>query len=191
MQPGLEIRWCKDIYSFRKIIPTLQAHPEALITTANDDIFYPPHWLRMLYEAYQREPNFMHCHRAHLMQYDKTGVALRYRQWQLGASGHVQPSNDLLPTSGGGVLYAPGHLHPEVLNELAFMSLCPKADDVWLKEMSLMANVARKKVTSDTFPIIGIRIPNNRTLASENFDRSGNDLHIRAVARRYGVFHQQ
>ena len=73
------------------------------------------------------------------------------------------------------MLYAPGHLHPEVLNELAFMSLCPKADDVWLKAMSLMANVACKKVTSDTFPIIGIRIPNNRTLASENFDRDGND----------------
>jgi hypothetical protein len=190
MQRGLEIRWCKDIRSFRKIIPTLRAHPEAIIVTADDDIIYPRHWLRMLYEAYQREPQFIHCHRAHLMQFDATGAALPYRQWQLLASGHMQPSKDLLPTGCGGVLYAPGHLHPEVLNEQVFMSLCPKADDAWLKAMSLMVNVACKKVTAETFTMIEIRIPNNRTLNSENLYRDGNDPQIKAVAEYYGVFHQ-
>lgn len=191
MQRGLEIRWCKDIHSFRKIVPTLQAYPGSLIVTADDDIFYPRHWLRMLYDAYLREPCYIHCHRAHLIQYDATGVVLPYRQWKFMANGYVGPSFDLLPTGCGGVLYAPGHLHTEVLNEGAFMSLCPKADDIWLKAMSLMANVACKKVTPDTFPIIEIRIPNNRTLASDNFDRDGNDPQVKAVSERYGVFHAQ
>jgi len=185
---GLDIRWCKDIRSFRKIVPTLQAHPKALIVTADDDIFYPRHWLKALYEAYQAEPQYVHCHRAHLMQYDADGMTLPYWQWQFLAEGHVQPSFDLFPTSGGGALYAPGHLHQDVLNEGVFMALCPKADDVWLKAMSLLARVACKKVGAKTFPIVEIRIPNNRTLASENVDRNGNDLQIKAVADRYGVF---
>lgn len=191
IQRGLEIRWCKDIRSFRKIIPALQAHPDALIVTADDDIFYPRHWLRMLYAAYQREPNYIHCHRAHLIQYNARGEHLPYRQWEFMANGYVMPLLDLFPTSGGGVLYAPGHLHSEVLNESAFMSLCPNADDVWLKAMSLMTNVACKKVTSITFPITEIRIPNNRTLAADNLDRDGNDRQIGAVASRYGIFLQK
>ena len=83
IQRGLEIRWCKDIRSFRKIIPALRAHPEAIIVTADDDVMYPRHWLAMMYEAYQREPHFIHCHRAHLMRFDESGAVLPYRQWQL------------------------------------------------------------------------------------------------------------
>lgn len=188
VQRGLEIRWYKDIRSFRKIIPTLQAHPDALIVTADDDVFYPRHWLRMLYVAHQREPGYIHCHRAHLMRYGETGAVLPYRQWDFGANGHVGASFDLFPTGVGGVLYAPGHLHQEVLNESAFLSLCPKADDVWLKAMSLMANVECKKVAAKAFPIIEIRIPDNVTLSSENLDRDFNDPQIRAVSTRYRTF---
>ncbi|OYU12433.1 MAG: hypothetical protein CFE38_08175 [Comamonadaceae bacterium PBBC1] len=185
---GLEIRWCKDIRSFRKIVPTRQEHPKALIVTADDDIFYPRYWLKALYEAYQAEPQYVHCHRAHRIKYDVTGTPLSYNQWQMMAEGYQGPSFALFPTSGGGALYAPNHLHAEMLNERAFLSLCPKADDVWLKAMSLMANVQCKKVAKETFPLIELRIPNNRTLWSENSTVSGNDPQIKAVAERYGVF---
>ena len=191
VQRGLEVRWCKDIRSFRKIIPALQAHPDALIVTADDDIFYPRHWLRMLYGAYQHEPKYIHCHRAHLMQYGATGTVLPYRQWGFDANGYVNASFDVFPTGVGGVLYAPGHLHQEVLNENAFLSLCPKADDVWLKAMSLMANVACKKISATTFSIIEIRIPNNVTLSSDNLVRDYNDPQIKAVATRYDIFSQK
>lgn len=187
---GLEIRWCKDIRSYRKIVPTLLAHPNALIVTADDDVFYPRHWLRMLYEAYQREPQYVHCHRAHLITYDAAGVTLPYRQWDFLSPGYVEPSVDLFPTGVGGVLYAPGHLHQEVMNENAFLELCPKADDVWLKAMSLLSNVSCKKVNPITLPLIEIRIPENRTLSSENLDMDGNEPQIKAVALKYGVFHR-
>ena len=185
---GLEIRWCKDTRSYRKIIPTLHAHPTSLIATADDDIFYPRHWLKALYEAYQAEPQYVHCHRAHRIQYDTTGAPVPYQQWEMLADGYQGPSFDLFPTSGGGVLYAPSHLHNEMLNESAFLSLCPKADDVWLKAMSIMAKVQCKKVAKNTFPLIEVRIPNNRTLSSENVTLNGNDPQIKAVAQWYGVF---
>jgi hypothetical protein len=185
---GLEIRWCKDIRSFRKIVPSLRAHPSALIVTADDDIFYPCHWLNALYKAYQAEPQYVHCHRAHRIKYDATGAPTPYNQWQMMANRYQGPSYDLFPTGVGGVLYAPSHLHPEMLNESAFMSLCPKADDVWLKAMSLKANVKCKKVAKKTFGLIEIRIPNNRTLMSENVTLNGNDAQIKAVASQYRVF---
>ena len=185
---GLEIRWCKDIRSFRKIVPTIQEHPTALIVTADDDIFYPRHWLKALYDAYQAEPQYVHCHRAHRIQYDTTGAPVPYNQWLMMADGYQGPSFDLFPTSGGGALYAPGHLHAEMLNESAFLSLCPKADDVWLKAMTILANAPCKKEAKKSFPLVEVRIPNNRTLWSENVTLNGNDPQIKAVAERYGVF---
>lgn len=185
---GLEIRWCEDIRSYRKIIPTLREHPEALIVTADDDILYPRHWLKLLFNAYQKEPQYVHCHRAHLIQYDTTGLALPYSQWIVLADGYQGPSFDLFPTGVGGTLYAPHHLHPEVLNEAAFMTLCPKADDVWLKAMSLLVNVQCKKVAPRTFQLMEVSIPNNRTLFSENVILNGNDLQIKAVVERYRIF---
>jgi len=185
---GLEIRWCKDIRSYRKIVPTLRAHPAALIVTADDDIFYPRYWLKALFDAYQKEPQYVHCHRAHLIKYDAAGMAMPYQQWDFLANDYQGPSLDLFPTSGGGALYAPGHLHPDILIEAAFMKLCPKADDVWLKAMSVLVNVPCKKVAPRTFPLIEVRIPNNRTLWSENVTLNGNDVQIKAVADRYGVF---
>ncbi|MBM9612700.1 hypothetical protein JWJ90_00200 [Desulfobulbus rhabdoformis] len=179
---GLDIRWCRDIRSFRKIVPTLHVYPDALIVTADDDIFYPRGWLRGLYDAYRLEPQYVHCHRAHLITYDSSGNVLPYRQWNFLAPGYQGPSMHLFPTSGGGVLYAPGHLHPEVLNENVFLKLCPKADDVWLKEMSLLAGVQCKKVAEATFRIWEIKIKNNRTLSSFNFMEEGNDPQIKAVA---------
>jgi hypothetical protein len=185
---GLEIRWCKDIRSFRKIIPTLHAHPTALVVTADDDVFYPRHWLKELYDAYQIEPQYVHCHRAHQILYDSAGVALPYNQWNMMANGEQGPSFDLFPTGVGGVLYAPGQLHPDILNEETFLALCPKADDVWLKAMSLLANVPCKKVASKSYAPMEIRIPNNLTLSSENVTLNGNDPQIRAVCGKYGVF---
>lgn len=185
---GLEIRWCEDMRSYKKIIPTMQYHPDALIVTADDDVFYPRRWLRELYQAYQKEPQYIHCHRAHLIKYDEAGEPVPYQQWDLLAPGFQGPSSDLFPTGVGGVLYAPGHLHQEVLNKASFLMLCPSADDVWLKAMSLLNQVECKKIRTDTLYTPPIRISNNRELWVDNVTQGGNDAQIRAVSKKYGIF---
>lgn len=192
---GLEIRWCDDIRSYRKFVPTVRAFPDALVVTVDDDHFYPRHLLEDLFDAYIREPQYIHCHRARLMRYDASNKPARYRDWELIEDTDQGPSFDVFPTSGGGVLYAPGHLDPEVLNEHMFRELCPTADDVWYKAMSVLANVRCKKVLKRTTKFHRMRIPNNRTLAEVNFPKrqtygepDGNDRQIRAVGERYGIF---
>jgi hypothetical protein len=185
---GVEIRWCKDIRAFTKIIPPMRAFPEALIVTADDDMFYPREWLKQLFEAYKKEPQHIHCHRAHLMRYDSSGMPLPYREWDLLAQGVQGPSLDLFPTGYGGVLYAPGHLNSEVLNEASFLTLCPYNDDVWLKAMSLLNHVSCKKIGSDSPVFPRIRFANNRELQTFNLMGNGNDPQIEAVRRKYGTF---
>ena len=36
---GLEVRWCEDIRSFKKLVPSLREFPNDIIVTADDDIF--------------------------------------------------------------------------------------------------------------------------------------------------------
>ena len=185
---GLDIRWCKDIRSYRKIIPTLTLFPNAIVVTADDDVFYPRHWLKQLYNAYLEEPHLIHCHRAHLMRYDSFGGLLPYLQWSLTAPGLVGPSLHLFPTGVGGVLYTRKLLHPEVFNEAAFSQLCPLADDIWLKAMSLLMGVACKKVKADPIAYVEVRIPNNVALSQSNLNHNKNDIQLRNVSSRYQVF---
>ncbi len=47
----LEIRTCAPWRSYKKIVPTLLAHPGAFIATADDDLYYPADWLERLVAA--------------------------------------------------------------------------------------------------------------------------------------------
>jgi hypothetical protein len=154
------------------------------VVTADDDFFYPRHWLRDLFRAYELEPKFIHCHRAHLMVMD--GVEPRpYREWKWESPGYQGPSNLLFPTGAGGVLYPPGSLSGEVLNEEVFTTICPTADDVWLKAMSLMAGTLCKKVKPFQSEFVQIQGTQSVALWRENTQETGNDQQLRAVFSKY------
>lgn len=185
---GLEIRWYKDIKSLRKIVPTLRLFPQSLVVTADDDVFYPRNWLKQLYDGYLSEPKFIHCHRAHLIKFDSKGQVLPYNQWNITAPDYVGPSLNLFPTGVGGVIYSSELLDSEVLNEDIFLQICPTADDVWLKAMSLLKNTPCKKVNPNVIKLVEIRIPRNRILSQTNVNQNGNDYQISRVSNRYQVF---
>ncbi len=184
---GLVIEWCENIGSYCKLIPTIRKYPNALIVTADDDQLYPQNWLEQLYNAYLHEPQYIHCHIAHLIKYANNKKPLPYLEWDLNAIGHQGPSLDIFPTGAGGVIYAPHHLNEEVLNEKVFLEICPKADDVWFKAMSLLNNVLCKKTSKNTMILKPLQIKNNKTLWTGNWSDGGNDQQINAVASRYGL----
>jgi hypothetical protein len=180
---GLEIKFCKDIRSYKKIIYTLKEFPNALIVTADDDIFYPSTWLEDLFSAYQKEPEFIHCHRAHLITKNSGGPIKKYKEWNYCADGIEEPSLLLFPTGEGGVLYAPGMLNKEVTNEQLFIELCPTADDVWLKAMSLLNNYSCKKLSQHKTSFTQIKGTQTKALWKENTTAgaSKNDDQIKLV----------
>lgn len=132
---GVEIIACEDTRSFKKIIPCLQANPGSIIVTADDDVLYPPDWLENLIKASKENPGQIICHRARYINFSPKGELAPYAYWQ----NLSRPLSSFLvfPVGVGGVLYPVGSLCESVLDSAKFLKLCPYADDIWLKVMSL------------------------------------------------------
>ena len=123
------------------------------------------------------------------MVFDKNNGNLRpYTQWDLLARGHAEPSLLLFPTGVGGVLYPPGTLHPEVFNQAVFRRICPTADDVWFKAMSLLQGVRCQKASPYSARLRLVYGTQQNALGYKNFAGGFNDICVRAVFERYGLY---
>lgn len=142
---GLEVFFCKDIRSYKKIIPTLYLCPNDAIITIDDDVIYEYDMVEKLVRGYQDNPSYIYCNRCHRMVLDKNFKLLPYRKWQWNIE-DLTPNVLNFPTGVGGVLYPPNSLDAEVFNERVFGSICKYADDVWLKAMALKKGTLSKKV---------------------------------------------
>lgn len=179
---GLKICRTKDLRSFKKIIAALRCRPDAYIVTADDDVYYPADWLEGLVKTSIACPGRIVAHRVHRILYDDTGQMESYERWTKNiVQGHE--GRALFATGVGGVLYPPQSLHPDVLLENLFMSLCPDGDDLWLYWMaqrkgSLVCHVGPK-------PRL-IEWPGSQQSALRSVNRgtpneSGNDRAIAAL----------
>lgn len=185
---GLEIRYSEDLGPYRKLIPTLKEFPDSIIVTADDDMCYPPDWLRELYESYESNPEYIHCHRAHEIIKDGNGKLKKYIEWDQLSPGKTGPSKYLFPTTGGGVLFPPNSLHSEVLNKDVFMDLCPLSDDIWVKAMSLMKGTLIKKVNPYYEKNLIIRETQDMKLWKNNVRQGENDKKIERVFEKYDLY---
>jgi hypothetical protein len=130
---GLEIRRTDDLKSYKKIIPALDAFPEAFICTADDDTYYWPTWLEELTRESATKNRHVICHRASEITYDHDGKYKPFAQWIWGMHARERKtSRGLVPTGVGGVLYPPGILAHTAADRAAFRTLCPNGDDLWL-----------------------------------------------------------
>jgi hypothetical protein len=80
---GLEIRATEDMKSYKKIIPALEAFPDAFICTADDDVYYWPTWLEELVAVARMTERVVVCHRAHEITLDAQGHFYPYDKWVL------------------------------------------------------------------------------------------------------------
>lgn len=181
---GLEIRAdCEQIRSYKKIIPALEAFPDAYIATADDDLYYRADWLAGL--TAHAKPGCIVAHRAHLIRRTQAGLA-PYADWRKNISGDVE-GPDVFVTSGGGALYSPGSLHPDVVRENLFMRLCPTADDVWLWWMARRAGSMVRHV-GPRMRIIEWPGSQTTNLREANIGpAAGNDQAIAAMIAHFGI----
>lgn len=142
---GLEIESCEDVGSYKKIIPALRKFPDAVIVTADDDLYYRRTWLEELTESYVPARGEVVCHRAHRIMVTSEGLLQYYADWKHN-TGSNEASQLVFPTSGAGALYAPGMLHVDVTRADLFTELAPKSDDVWLFWMAARNGMVFRKV---------------------------------------------
>lgn len=188
---GLTIAWCRDIKSYKKLIPALEKYGDALIVTADDDLFYPSDWLEKLVSAYRSCPNVIHAHRCHRVMVDKNGALSEYANWHNRESS--EPSNASLnfPTTGAGVIYFPGCFHPDILNETLFSKLSPTSDDIWFWTMAVLQatpiheiqNGCRELISTDTSETFL-----KTSLYDTNFRM--NDVYLKRIVDHYPVLQQ-
>lgn len=187
---GLDIEFCdQDLGPYKKFYYSLKKYPDSLILTVDDDILYPIDTIDLLYRAHRKQPDVIHCHRAHQILLDASGKALPYKQWRsLGSKASLAT----FPTGAGGVLYFPGCFDPEIFNRQAFQQLAPNADDVWLKAMSLKQGTLCKKVEdSREWGARFVPIEGSQTFSLKRANKqpnSGNDAKIRAVFDTYDLW---
>ncbi len=180
---GLEICWCHDIKSFKKLVPTLKNYPDAVVVTADDDVCYNKDWLEKMLLSYIMQPEAIHCHRAHYITF-KDNKLLPYRQWIWKIKNHTALYN-LIFTGVGGVLYPPHCLAQDVLDEKKFMNLCPQADDIWFWAMAVKNNTPIKVVENNITKLNFIDGTQENALWHSNVTDGQNDIQMQNVLREY------
>jgi glycosyltransferase involved in cell wall biosynthesis len=189
---GLTIKFAKNLKPYNKLVYSLREYPNAVVATADDDIYYSKDWLEKLYESYLETPVNIHCHRAHGVRFDSTGKILPYAQWRL-----QMPWQETIPsflnfiTGVGGVLYPPHCLHEDAFNEELFLRLSPTNDDIWFWVMAILKGTKIEVVRNNEPHTVGINpardLGRNQETALFKVNRHKNDEQVQAVLDHYGL----
>lgn len=180
---GIDVRTCPDWRSYKKIVPTLQDHPDAFVATADDDAYYPADWLERLVAA-ARAGAAIACHRAHRITLQADGLPAPYGAWRHNVDAPERSPLTFL-TGVSGVIYAPGVFHPDVTRADLFSRLAPRSDDVWLYWMHRLNGVEAQKI-GNRARILEWEGSQAQSLRAANLHGTGNDQAIAALISHYG-----
>lgn len=127
-QSGLEIYYCKDIKSYKKLIPSLKMFPDNYIIVIDDDFYYNHNFVKWMVEAYRNSDKHTVFATWGCIVGKENGKYLPYTQWKDCQYGDENSEYSLY---GGGGGYPPHIFDDEILREDIFMKLSPTADDIW------------------------------------------------------------
>ena len=186
---GLTIKWCKNLYSYKKLIPALIEYPDDIIVTTDDDVFYEKDCIEKLYKSYLETPGVISCHRCHRIKTGKNGEILSYKKWTKKISGESVSFKNFF-TGAGAVLYPPHSLYKDVKNIELFTKLAPHADDIWFWAMAVLNNTQIKVVKNNIKTNTYINPERERGLTGEltlfaSNKKGGNDIQMANVISYY------
>lgn len=182
---GLEVNYCKDILSYKKLIYTLFSYPEDIIITVDDDAIYNFDLLENMITEYNRQPDLIYANRMRRIIISKDGIVEKYREWPHVNDYEISTLN--VPIGVGGVLYPPHALSSEVFNEAFFMENCRFADDIWFKAMALKNGTLCKKINTHEPIFYSNQSVQDIALANQNLFMDRNDQQIKRVFDTYNI----
>jgi len=190
-QFGLEINFVNEnIKSFKKLVFAIKEYPENVIVTSDDDVYYKPDWLYLLFITHKLNPKDIISHKIHRISFSNKTIK-PYLKWKNYPS-NVSFLNFFV--GYGGVLYPPGSLFKDVTNTALFLSLCPTADDIWFYTMALLNNTRIRKIKvciKKCFPIdyeLTENWKNVPSLMDINWINNKNDIQLKAVLEHYSLY---
>ena len=188
---GLNIRYCKDIGPYKKLIPALRAFPTAAIITIDDDHLYNLDLIENFVTAYKKNSKLIYCARMHRMKLINENKLELYENWN-SCHENFDASPFNFPTGAGGVLYPPDCFNNEVFNEEVFMDICKYADDIWFKAMALLNGTFSQKIFTHNKSgkdYLSNNIANNdNALYHINVLKKMNDAQLEAVFNKYNLY---
>ena len=182
---GLEIRFFKDIKSYKKLIPTLIENPDSIIITVDDDMIYHKNLIKSLVNGYKKDGNIQCTVASCPLDHNKK--LLPYNSWR---SIYFERENDyIVPIGVGGVLYPPNSLSIEALNEKAFTTLAPRADDLWFWAMAKLNGSKHSFVklngSNYSFDAIYQFFHKGSALTHSNSGECYNDVQLNNILKAY------
>lgn len=191
-QRGLEIDYCEDIRSYKKIVPSMKKYPNACIITIDDDVMYDFDLVENLVASHLTHPEAICANRIHRIKTDNQHHPLSYLEWDMEIDTQ-EISNYHFLTGAGGNLFPPHCFIDDFFDDKKFMELCPYADDVWINAMIWLSN--KHIVKSYTHSECGQDGIDNKTsqkdaLSNENTDTHNcrNDVQIKAIFGHYNLY---
>ncbi|MEI0486191.1 glycosyltransferase [Brachyspira intermedia] len=180
---GIEIEFCKNLRSYNKLLYSLKKYPNDIIVVADDDMYYPHDWLKLLYNSYLENKNVVHCHRAIKISFDDKNNPTPYKSWSAIYSQELSYKN--FCTGVGGVLYKPSFFYKDVFNEELFLSLCPTEDDMWFWAMIVLNDIKIKVVKNNIRDQLkSISLYNYKNLY--DYNQYNNDEPFNNIINHYG-----
>lgn len=131
------IKWCENLYSYKKLIPSLIEFPDEIIVVCDDDAIYPEDWLGNLVYMSNRYPDCIIASRAHQILMDNEKI-LSYNCWNQCLTYVSQPAFNIFPTGVGGILLKRSFFHDDITNKKKFLSLAKSNDDFWIWAMATL-----------------------------------------------------
>lgn len=186
---GVKVTYCKDVGSHTKLLYAAKQYSDDILITIDDDIIYPIDLIENLYNAHVENPKSICCNAARKISSDTNNNILPYLKWEK-INNQSKPSRNLLPLGVNGVLYIPNCFDNEVFNINAINHLCPKADDIWFRMMSLKNKIdititgSYPDLSADFIPLETSFI---NSLGPSNIIDGGNDRQLKSVMEYYNL----
>lgn len=185
---GLIIRYCDNIRSYKKIIPSIEYFPNDTLITIDDDIIYAKDMIENLVLESIKYPKDIIGYRSHRIKF-KNGCVDEYKNWKF-ESDSVELNRSTFLTTGAGTLFPPKIFDNEIKNKDVFMKICPYADDIWIYLMSIYSGVNCRKVSDSRVYWDRFLIMNNLQdggLYQKNLIGGQNDIQFSKVQSYYNI----
>lgn len=133
---GIQIRFCpENLMPHLKYFYTMMEYPDANIITIDDDMLYPPDLIEKLIQWNKTYPGSILCPVTRKIKISGT-IFQPYNTWDY-LRVTSEPSFQNLTMGVGGAFYPIKSLHPDVFNLPLLKKLALRADDLWIKIMSI------------------------------------------------------